>query len=288
MKTIVPALTACLCLLIPLPTAAPAGDFTFKRLKPPSASVDRRIDVQISEADRPDRPAAVFGRPLPPALKGGDAPLIPAVVNRPSGSAPASSHQEWFWTAVSPDITVTHGRFHQAVQMAARPPRGSGIAAPPLRHLQAIAKAHGDTILRHSVGTRVSPALVLALISVESAGKTDALSHAGAQGLMQLIPATAERFGVSNPNDPNQNIRGGVAYLDWLMREFGNDPVLALAGYNAGEGAVRRHSGVPPYRETRAYVPKVLAAWNVARTMCTTPPVMPSDACVFQAAFRDS
>ena len=127
----------------------------------------------------------------------------------------------------------------------------------------------------------MSPAFVLAVIAIESAGQTDAVSHAGAVGLMQLIPATAARFGVEDSRDPSQNVKGGVAYLDWLLNEFDNDPVLALAGYNAGEGAVRKHQGVPPFNETRAYVPKVLAAWNVARSMCLTPPVLVSDGCVF-------
>ena len=72
------------------------------------------------------------------------------------------------------------------------------------------------------------------------------------------------------------------------MEEFGNDPVLALAGYNAGEGAVRRHEGVPPFNETRAYVPKVLAAWNVARMMCSTPPELPGDGCVFNPTLTGS
>lgn len=262
-----------------------AGDFTFKRVKPPSANATRRIDVQITAADRPDRPAAPVGAPRPGTPQ---APDVATTATAPSQAAGRSNQQDWFWTAVSPAIGLHAGRFQQATRVAARPPAGSGIRAPSLRHMQTIAKIHGDSILRYSVGTRVSPALVLALISVESAGRTDAISHAGAQGLMQLIPATAERFGVSDSNDPGQNIRGGVAYLDWLMSEFGNDPVLALAGYNAGEGAVRRHEGVPPYAETRAYVPKVLAAWNVARTMCNTPPVMPGDGCVFQSAFSDS
>ena len=70
-------------------------------------------------------------------------------------------------------------------------------------------------------------------------------------------------------------------YLDWLLGEFAGDPVLALAGYNAGEGAVRDNRGVPPYAETRAYVPKVLAAFSVARGLCQTPPVLISDGCVF-------
>jgi soluble lytic murein transglycosylase-like protein len=81
--------------------------------------------------------------------------------------------------------------------------------------------------------------------------------------------------------DPKANIKGGVTYLDWLLKEFNRDPVLALAGYNAGEGAVREHQGVPPYGETRAYVPKVLAAWNTARGLCITPPQLISDGCVF-------
>ena len=98
---------------------------------------------------------------------------------------------------------------------------------------------------------------------------------------MQLIPATADRFGVTNALDASQNIKGGVAYLDWLLKEFGGDPILALAGYNAGENAVKKHAGVPPYAETRDYVPKVLAAFAVARNLCRTPPELVSDGCVF-------
>jgi soluble lytic murein transglycosylase-like protein len=98
---------------------------------------------------------------------------------------------------------------------------------------------------------------------------------------MQLIPATAERFGVKDSKDPVENIKGGVAYLDWLMDKFDNDPVLVLAAYNAGENAVLRYSGVPPFAETRAYVPKVIAAWTVARGLCLTPPQLISDGCVF-------
>ena len=84
--------------------------------------------------------------------------------------------------------------------------------------------------------------------------------------------------------DAEENIRGGVAYLDWLLGEFEGDALLALAGYNAGENAVKKHGGVPPYDETRAYVPKVLAAWDVARALCRTRPELPSDGCVFTLA----
>ncbi|MCZ8088637.1 MAG: lytic transglycosylase domain-containing protein, partial [Rhodobacteraceae bacterium] len=75
---------------------------------------------------------------------------------------------------------------------------------------------------------------------------------------------------------------GGIAYLDWLMKEFDRDPILVLAAYNAGEGAVKSNRGVPPYAETRDYVPKVLAAWQVAQGLCATPPVVVSDPCVFR------
>lgn len=155
------------------------------------------------------------------------------------------------------------------------------LQAPRLQTLQDIAKAYGPDILLATIGTDISPALVVALISVESSGSTTAESEKGAMGLMQLIPATAERFGVTDATDPSQNIKGGVKYLGWLMKHFGRDPILTLAGYNAGENAVTKHGGVPPYAETRAYVPKVLAAWQVARGLCLTPPELMTDGCVF-------
>lgn len=160
-------------------------------------------------------------------------------------------------------------------------PEGKAVPKPRLQTLQGIANAHGLDILRATVGTNVSPALVLALISIESAGSVEAVSHAGAQGLMQLMPATAERFGVTDRLNPQENIKAGVAYLAWLMDHFNNDPILVLAGYNAGEGAVRDNGGVPPYAETRAYVPKVLAAWSIAKGLCQTPPQLMTDGCVF-------
>jgi soluble lytic murein transglycosylase-like protein len=162
------------------------------------------------------------------------------------------------------------------------------VRTPRLQTLQQIVAANGVDILKATIGTKVSPALVLAVISVESAGKPQAVSHAGAQGLMQLMPATAARFGVTDSMNTAQNIKGGTTYLDWLLNEFKGDPVLALAGYNAGEGAVAKHQGVPPFKETRDYVPKVLAAWNVARALCLTPPVLVSDGCVFSTQSASS
>jgi soluble lytic murein transglycosylase-like protein len=158
------------------------------------------------------------------------------------------------------------------------------VAGPSLDNLRALAARHGAHLLLHSVGTQVSPALALSVLAVESGGNATALSRAGAQGLMQLMPATAEEVGVSDRSDPSENIRGGIAYLDGLMHRFARDPVLVLAAYNAGPGAVERHGGVPPFAETRDYVPKVLAAWKVARLLCQTPPELVSDGCVFARA----
>jgi hypothetical protein len=103
----------------------------------------------------------------------------------------------------------------------------------------------------------VEEAIVRAIIHAESSYNPGALSRVGAQGLMQLMPATARRFGVSNAFDPAQNIRGGVQYLGWLLKRFNGDLKLAAAGYNAGEGAVDKYKGVPPYAETERYVQRV-------------------------------
>ncbi len=103
----------------------------------------------------------------------------------------------------------------------------------------------------------VEEAIVRAIIHAESAFNPNALSRVGAQGLMQLMPATARRFGVGNAFDAGQNIRGGVQYLAWLLKRFNGDLTLAAAGYNAGEGAVDKYRGVPPYSETQRYVQRV-------------------------------
>lgn len=117
--------------------------------------------------------------------------------------------------------------------------------------------AYQDEIAEASRLHGVDPAIVRAIIHAESAYNPKALSRVGAQGLMQLMPATARRFGVTNAFDARQNIHGGVQYLAWLLKRFKGDLTLASAGYNAGEGAVDKYQGVPPYSETRRYVERV-------------------------------
>jgi len=116
-------------------------------------------------------------------------------------------------------------------------------------------------VVRAAQKNRIEPEFIHAVITAESAYKRNAVSHAGAQGLMQLMPETAKRFGVDNAFDPKQNIRAGSYYLKTLLAEF-ETKELALAAYNAGEGTVRRYNNtIPPYLETQQYVEKVMSLY---------------------------
>jgi soluble lytic murein transglycosylase-like protein len=108
----------------------------------------------------------------------------------------------------------------------------------------------------------VDPRFIHAVIKQESRYNSKAVSHAGAQGLMQMMPATAERFGLKDPFDAKANVEAGTKYLKWLLERFDGDVSLALAGYNAGEGAVDKYKGVPPYGETQNYVKKIVTNYG--------------------------
>jgi soluble lytic murein transglycosylase-like protein len=132
--------------------------------------------------------------------------------------------------------------------------------------MQLLAKASQyDSIIEHAaVSAAVEPNLLRAVIVVESGFNCRAVSKRGAVGLMQLMPATATRFGVSNPYDAQQNVHAGARYLKFLIDRFGHDIRLALAAYNAGEDAVARNGGqIPPFSETMAYVPRVLKIYRM-------------------------
>ena len=149
-------------------------------------------------------------------------------------------------------------------------------ASTPSAHLN---ETLADTVTRIAQQNRISPRLVHSVIRVESNYDPNAVSPKGAQGLMQLIPSTARRFGVSDAFDPADNIQGGARYLKYLLGIYQGDESLALAAYNAGEGAVSRYGGVPPFPETRDYVAKVrrrlanAPAPPVTEPAATAPPV---------------
>ncbi len=124
-----------------------------------------------------------------------------------------------------------------------------------------------DSIIETAaVSASVEPNLLRAVIVVESGFNSRAVSRRGAMGLMQLMPATATRYGASNPFDPHENVHAGARYLKFLIDRFGQDLRLALAAYNAGEDAVARNGGqIPPFTETMAYVPRVLKIYRMLR-----------------------
>ncbi len=245
----------------------------FKSVKPPKPGARKRINIQVTT-------------PWPPPLpKAGAAPKVEA-------SAPAApkvqessgaNEQAWFWDVISPQLDAADPeRVETSLLHLNNNPKRQAALGISEKRIRKVAAKHGLDILKATLGRSISPALVLAVIEVESGGVVDAKSNKGAQGLMQLIPATAERFGVKDTGEPLQNITGGTKYLDWLLKRFRGDALHALAGYNAGENAVLKAGGVPAYAETRRYVPKVIAAWGIARQLCITPPRQVRDGCVFK------
>jgi hypothetical protein len=134
---------------------------------------------------------------------------------------------------------------------------GSPMRFPAKHRRNTNRRQVADLVSRLAPQYGLNAKLVLSVIEVESGFNFRALSPKNAQGLMQLMPATAARFGVRDVWDPEQNLRGGMAYLSWLMKHFKGNVRLALAAYNAGEQAVKRHGGIPPFEETRKYVRRI-------------------------------
>lgn len=152
-------------------------------------------------------------------------------------------------------LVAKEKRSKAAASAASRAPRDAGKTPDEY-----------DAYIREAASLyQIPEALVRAVIRVESNFDPRAISRANAQGLMQLIPATAERMLVSDPFDARQNVLGGTRYLRVLANLFNGNLQLTLAAYNAGEGAVIKYNGIPPYAETQAYVSKVLEFYNIYR-----------------------
>jgi len=152
---------------------------------------------------------------------------------------------------INADEARTNGRLGTGVPAPAK--AGNATLPPP---------EISDLIEQTANRLQVDPQLVHAIIKVESEYDPKAVSTKGAMGLMQLIPETAQRFGVENPFNPKENIEGGVSYLKHLLNLFGGDLPLSLAAYNAGEGAVQRSGGIPSFAETQDYVRKVTSIYR--------------------------
>jgi len=279
---------AVLCLLVAAPAVAgtvyrcDGGDgvrnYSSKRIAGANCVAVSSFKATRSRSSTPRTPQAMpsVGSAIPANVVEGS----PASVAEPATqSAPALA------SAAPMPYQAPHlvrGQVYAYIQDGVRhytskPPRGTGIsamrtikysfmetcyacAAKPgvdFRTLRLNTNAYSAEIAAASKDFGVEESIVRAIIHAESAFNPNALSRVGAQGLMQLMPATARRFGVGNPFDAAQNIRGGVRYLAFLLKRFNGDLTLAAAGYNAGEGAVDKYRGVPPYSETQRYVQRV-------------------------------
>ena len=144
--------------------------------------------------------------------------------------------------------------WQELVKREAAPPKVPAPESAWRREAGEFAELIGETAERH----QLDPALLTAMAQVESAFNPRAVSHKGARGLLQLMPQTAERFGVDDSFNASQNVDGGARYLKWLLERYEGRTDLALAGYNAGEAAVDQYGGVPPYSETQNYVTRVM------------------------------
>jgi len=186
--------------------------------------------------------------------------------------APRETPEEWFWRRISPELSAADPiRWPEIVRRLERSALAGRTVANAPDKVFRILHRWGPEIRRLAARHHLSAPLIVALIAVESGGNQRAESRMGAQGLMQLMPETARSLGVRNPLDAEDNMRGGVAYIERLLRAHGEDVVLALAAYNSGAGNVRRAGGVPNFAETRRFIVKVADVFATARHFCAEP-----------------
>lgn len=201
------------------------------------------------------------------------------------GHGPAAVELGWLYLegrGVDRNDPLAAAWLREAKRLGEKPPARTMASLAKVKSIKPVCRdAHGanielankpraelvDAIYALAPEYGLDPALVLEVVRMESNFNPRARSHKGALGLMQLIPETAARFGVTDPFEPTQNLRGGMAYLRWLLDRFDGDVRLSLAGYNAGEGAVERYGDVPPYAETQAYVTRILERYTKQRVV---------------------
>ena len=191
------------------------------------------------------------------------APTLVAKATKNKGAKPGPADKLVRKTGSSRySVTVTDGLATREAPALSR----RSLAMGSSTHLNGFTTGNAlydSYIVQSSRRYGLDPLLIYAQMHQESSFKLNATSHKGASGLMQLMPATARRFGVTKIYDPQQNIDAGIRYMRWLLDTFNGDVVLALAGYNAGEGAVMKYGwNVPPYRETQEYVRRISARYN--------------------------
>jgi hypothetical protein len=258
LRVILPAIFLTVASDYPAKAADPFPDFTFRRVKPPAADAKKRITIQITQPESPTEPEVLFA-PTPET--------VPA---------------DWFWQQISAEISAAApGRFQRALDILSQDPRSDGLAAPRFAELHALAATYGTDILISTLGTRLSPALILAVIAVETADQGRNQTDEHRLGLMGLTDAVLKSQSLTPPLTARAAIRAGVTHLEMLLTRFDNDPILALAAYRAGADAISQASGVPTDHPARAYVPAVIHAFQSARALCLTPPELYSDGCVF-------
>ncbi len=193
-----------------------------------------------------------------------------AVVATVAFAPSPSSASSWFWEEVPPRIE--DGSRAKAMQVVANARnRRQGIFGTKAQARSVLTRWRAE-IEAAARKAGINEALIVAVVIVESGGDPYAKSPKGALGLGQLMPGTAHRYGVRDAFDPAENLRGSATYLSDLINMFRGDLVLALAAYNSGAQAVFKYRGVPPYAETREYVPKVLAAFETAGDFCASHP----------------